>query len=284
MSKILVTGRCGYLGSRFAASLDPRQVISVSLSGGDALAFSGVSTVVHMSALVHQRGKVAEQRFFDINTHQTIALAERAKAEGVGHFIFMSSVAVYGEKGWFDDRPPLTPDSPCSPRDPYGASKLAAEQALWAMRTDDFKVSLIRPPLVYGPGCPGNMQRLLKLVRYSPVLPFAGCTNQRSMLAVDNLLSFLRLVIEQQAEGVLIPQDEESLSVEKLTGLLCATLGYRRYQIQLPAVILRALAGLAPAPVRSLFGSLLFDSQLPESLQQAWHRSATVAGVQGMAA
>lgn len=282
MSKILVTGRYGYLGSRFIASLDPQQVVPVSLGAGDAPVLSDVATVVHMSALVHQRGKTPAERFFDINTRQTIALAQRAKAQGVRHFIYMSSVAVYGEKGWFDNRPPLTPSSPCNPRDPYGASKLAAEQALWAMREEGFKVSLIRPPMVYGPGCPGNMQRLLKLVRYSPVLPFANGTNLRSMVAVDNLISFLGLVIKQEVEGVLIPQDEESLSIKELAGLFCEGLGRRGYQIPLPAMALWVLIRLAPSPTRSLFGNLLFDSQLSESLRQSWQRLPAAEAIRRM--
>ena len=150
--------------------------------------------------------------YFKINTHQTVKLAERAKQQGVQHFIFISSTKVYGDEGGnmvYDE------ETICKPTDPYGESKLEAENKLRAMASDKFKVACVRPPLVYGPGVKGNLFRLMKLAQRGYYLPFKGVQNNRAMVHVDNLIALIMTIIVQKADGIFCLTDED-VSTERL--------------------------------------------------------------------
>src|SRR5699024_1442174 len=129
-------------------------------------------------------------------------IAKKAKNEGVCHFMFLSTMNVYGlETGIIDVNTPL------EPRSNYGKSKLQAEQQIGTLNSEKFKVAIIRPPMIYGKNCPGNYQRLRWIALRAPIFP--DLDNKRSMIYVDNLSAYMGHLIDTKAEGVFFPQNRE---------------------------------------------------------------------------
>lgn len=262
MNKLLITGANGYIGSRFIDKFKQDYKIEpVSLSLGEPVNFINVSTVLHLSALVHQFKNIANDEYYRINTEQTVNIAKKAKTAGVHHFIFYSTMAVYGKFGDFTDQQEfINEQTDCQPVDIYGKSKLEAEKLLIKMEDKNFKISIIRPPIVYGVDCPGNMQRLQKLITMLPILPFNYNSNKRSMINIDNLLHFTKLVIDKQVLGVLIPQDNDKYSIKQIIETIAKGMNKKPYLVKFPKIIFNFLMKLKPKMMTSLYGTYLIDS------------------------
>jgi len=262
MKKIMVTGASGYIGKNFIQRYcGDYDIQAVSLSSGFPTSFSGVNTVIHLSALVHQTKEHSDSRYFEINTQQTELLAKEAKKQGVTHFVFFSTVAVYGVNGYLNIQPTvINEESDCHPVSAYAMSKFAAERILLNMETDDFKVSIIRPPIVYGKDCPGNMKNLKILISRFPFLPFNYPDNKRSMVNIENLLHFTKQVIDKKATGILIPQDVDTYSIKKITNIFSEGLNRKVLLFRFPRLIFNILVKIKPKVMSSLYGTLVFDS------------------------
>ena len=219
---ILVTGVNGYIGSHFIEQYKNKYLLNkVSLSSNDNPNLSKISTILHLSALVHQTKTLPDKNYFNINTIQTVNLAKKAKKHGVKHFIFYSTIRVYGERGFFGEQTNILSEiSDCHPDDGYGKSKLLAEKEILLLEDNQFKVTVIRPPIVYGENCKGNFGKLRNLVNIFPFLPFDYSENKRSFISIENLLSFTELVIDQQVTGILIPQDKNQYSIKQLIQMI----------------------------------------------------------------
>jgi len=261
-NRIMVTGGKGYIGRSFINKYgDEYELIPVSLSSKEKLDFGNVSTVVHLSALVHQTKKIPDEQYFSVNTEQTVSLAKEAKKSGVRHFVFYSTVAVYGLHGDLADHKKLiNENSFCNPTSAYAKSKYDAEKSLLKLEDEQFVVSIIRPPLVYGKDAPGNMLKLKKLVELFPVLPFSYENNKRSMVYIDNLTYFTKMVIDKRVRGIFIPQDEDKYSIKEIVKTIAECSGNKILLIKFPIGILWILAKIKPQMIASLYGTLLFDS------------------------
>lgn len=267
--RIVVTGANGYVGNAFVneyAQVYDMVRVSLRETSISEIDFTDVETVLHLSALVHQKGQSTREEYFKVNTRQTIALAKAAKSDGVKHFVFFSTVAVYGIHGYLQERAPSIDESTeCKPVDPYGESKLIAEQGLMRLESEDFKVSIIRPPIVYGRNSPGNMERLRKLIRLFPALPFKYTDNKRSIIGINNLIFFTNMVIERKVDGVLIPQDNEAHSIQDLVTTLAKVSSKRIYLFKIPGFLFRYLCRRKERLMSSLYGTLVFDSTVSNS-------------------
>jgi len=260
---ILVTGAQGYIGQQLCQSAPADthiHAVSLRQQPITQLPLHGIDTIVHLSALVHQPDASPDD-YFRINLEQTRQLAQAAKAAGVKRFIFFSTMAVYGGHGSLGNSTALTEQSPCQPGSPYGKSKYAAEQALQALSDNHFSVAIIRPPMVYGPGCPGNMARLQKLIKALPLLPFDWAENQRSLVSINNLLALSWQVIQQPVTGIFLPQDPTPLSIKTLTTLLAQAEQQQPRLIRPPQWLLKLAAQLQPRITHSLYGSLYYNNQ-----------------------
>ena len=258
--KLLITGSSGFIGNYFIHGYTDKyniQTFSFLQNSINDLDLKSVSVIIHLSALVHQMGGASADEYEKVNVTQTLALAKKAKASGVGHFIFMSTVKVYGEET--DDK--YTENSVCHPEDEYGKSKLKAEKELLKLEDENFKISIIRTPIVYGYGVKANIKNLINLVKKVPILPFGGIDNKRSMVYIGNLCHLVDVVIEQQKAGIFLASDDEPLSTSRLVELIAKNLGKKVYLIKIP--FFESLLKVAkPSFHKRLYGSLEVDNTL----------------------
>lgn len=246
MKKILITGANSYIGTSFEKYMaqwpEEYEVSTVDMIDGSwrEKSFAGYDAVYHVAGIAHIRQtRENEQLYYKINRDLAIEVAQKAKADGVRQFVFMSSMSVYGmEKGI------ITPATQPAPTTPYGKSKLQAEQALARLEDERFRIAVARPPMVYGKNCKGNFQLLLKLVQKSPVFP--AVNNQRSMISIENLCAFVRMVIDNKDSGVFFPQNREYVNTTEMAAMMAEILGRR--------VFFSRLAGAAVGALMPVFG------------------------------
>ncbi len=228
-------------------------------------ALDGIDCVIHCAAHVHQMGRApqdADDRYLQINTQGTARLAAEAARLGVRRLVFVSSVKVMGEAS-----PPGVPwrlsDTP-HPEDAYGRSKWAAEQALWAVSSQTgLEVVIVRPPLVYGPGVRANFRSLMRWVQRGWPLPVGAIHNQRSLVALDNLVSLLALCARapRAAGQTFFVSDGHDLSTGDLARAIARASGRRALILPVPPAWLR-LAGRMTgrsAAIDRLLGDLQVD-------------------------
>ena len=225
--------------------------------------FAGYDAVFHVAGIAHSdTGNVSEERkalYYKVNTDLTVETAKKAKAEGVGQFIFMSSAIVYGDSAPIGQQKVITADTPLAPANFYGDSKVQAEKGILPLNDDDFHVVVLRPPMIYGPGSKGNYPVLSKLAQKLPVFPKVA--NQRSMLYIGNLAEFVRLMIENREQGIFWPQNGEYSNTTELVRLIANAQGKNILIVPGLGWALKLL-GHATGLVNKAFGSLSYDMEL----------------------
>ena len=258
--KILLTGSTGFVGQRFLSynkDKFPIQTVSLQITKPIEIKFDTIDTIVHSAGMAHQMQKIDDQIYFDVNYTLTKKLADAAKSAGVKHFIFISTIKVFGEH----QQGVLTEKSPCLPQnDPYGESKLKAEQYLQSIEDDNFIVSIIRPPLIYGPGVKGNLIRFLELGNKPYPLPFRNLKNRRTMVFLDNFIELINRIIETKQSGIFLASDESPISTEKLISEIRLNLGKKPNLFETPDFMKRILGLVKPEFALRLFGSLEMDT------------------------
>jgi nucleoside-diphosphate-sugar epimerase len=280
MKKLLLTGARGFIGSYFQKKYAHKyeiQTFSFLKDDIETLHVKGVETVIHLSALVHQMGGASDEAYERINVEQTLQLARKAKENQVKQFIFMSTVKVYGE----ESDVAYTEASPCHPEDAYGRSKLKAEQELQALVDEDFTVSIIRTPIVYGRGVKANMQNLMKLVDSMPLLPLRGIDNKRSFVYIGNVCALLDSLIEQEQKGVFLASDDAPLSTTALIQELAKAKKKKLFLIQLPLFAM-FLKWLKPSFYKRLFESLTVDNSYTKEVLHFKNPYSTQEGISMM--
>ncbi len=226
---------------------------------------AGCTSVIHAAARVHvmQSGSSDDlDAFRCINTLATERLAQAAAAAGVRRFVFLSSIKVNGEQTAPDTA--FTAENAPDPQDAYAASKHEAEIALRAVAADTgMQVVIVRPPLVYGPGVRANFAALLRAVARGVPLPLASVRNQRSLIALPNLVDFVVACMNHPAaaDQTFVVSDGEDLSTPELVQRMAAALGHPARLLPVPVVMLRAAAALLgrQAAIDRLCGNLQID-------------------------
>lgn len=263
--KILLTGARGFIGSYFQKEYAHKytiQTFSFLRDDMETLHVKDVEVIIHLSALVHHMAGASDESYKRVNIDQTLQLAQKAKENHVKHFIFMSTVKVYGE----ERDSAYTEISSCHPEDAYGRTKLKAEQELQALADENFIVSIIRTPVVYGRGVKANMQNLMKLIDTMPLLPLGGIANKRSFVYIGNLCALLDTLINQQKGGIFLAGDDAPLSTTELIQELAKAKNKKLFLIQLPLFAM-FLKWVKPSFYKRLFESLTVDnSKTKESL------------------
>lgn len=216
MKNIIVTGAKGKLSGRVAKRLKEEPVFSVNqislrADGLEKTDFKNTDCIVHIAGITPQNAK-SESDYENVNYLLTRRLADKAKTQGVKHFIFISSMAVYGMNMTIDaDKGKVTSDTPCHAADKYGLSKLKAEEYLSALQDDTFRVSIIRVPSVFDSEKTEYIDQYKYLADKLPFIPKAFVQNYKSFIHSDNLCELIYLIIKNGSDGVFCP-DEGKLS------------------------------------------------------------------------
>ncbi|MTH54505.1 NAD-dependent epimerase/dehydratase family protein [Bacillus mangrovi] len=264
MKKILITGKNSYVGTsleKWLGNYPDRYLIdSISLRDDSwkEKDFSEYDVVVHVAGIAHvSSDPKMEDMYYKVNRDLTIESAEKAKTEGVKQFIFMSSIIVYGDSS--SNRRVIDKNTTPTPSNFYGNSKLQAEQGIKPLENENFKVAIIRPPMIYGKGSKGNYSRLAKLARKLPLFP--DIDNQRSMLHIDNLCEFLKIIIDNQDCGLFYPQNKEYVKTSEMVSLIAAVHGKNMMLTKMFNSPLRILA-FKISLINKLFGNLVYEQSM----------------------
>ena len=264
MKKILITGAGSYIGTSFP---DKYTVDTVDMIGGGwkEKDFSPYDTVFHVAGIAHSdNGKIApekEKLYYSVNAELTSAAAEKAKSDGARQFIFMSSAIVYGNSAPIGKTKIITADTPVSPANCYGDSKVQAEKRLKLLEDENFKVVILRSPMIYGKGSKGNYPLLAKLALKLPFFP--RVQNERSMLYIENLCEFVRLMIENEESGTFFPQNSEYSNTSELVEMIAAAHGKK---IKLVGGFTRLLKIMScfTGLVNKAFGNLTYERSISD--------------------
>ncbi|MBC7905444.1 MAG: NAD-dependent epimerase/dehydratase family protein [Rhodospirillaceae bacterium] len=285
-STVLVTGSNGFVGQAVCHRLMAQgcRVVAVTRAGRPAPMgtvakaspdlgpdadwqplLEGVDAVVHLAARVHVMQDRALDPLAEFRAHNALAtrrLAEQSAAMGVRHLVFMSTIKVSGERTAPDQ--PFRADLPPAPVDPYGISKLEAEQALREVaETSGLAVSVIRPPLVYGPGVKGNLPKLMAMIARGLPIPVSTAANARSFIGVTNLADLVATCLGRDTATPfrLFLAKDGDVSTAQLVSHLAAALGRPCRIIPVPHALLRLAGKLTgnSGAVERMTGSLVVD-------------------------
>lgn len=271
MKKILITGANSYIGMSFENYMrkwpDEYELTTFDMIDGSwrNKSFSGYDTVYHVAGIAHSdSGKISEEKaklYYAVNRDLTIETAEKAKADGVKQFIFMSSSIVYGESAPIGQQKRITRDTPPSPANCYGDSKLQAEKGILPLNDEHFKVVVLRPPMIYGHNSKGNYPLLSRLAQKLSFFP--KIENCRSMLYVENLCEFVHLMIENEEQGVFWPQNKEYSNTSELVRMIA--LAHEKKICLVPGfTIPLKLIGHFCGVVNKAFGNLAYDQKMSQ--------------------
>jgi nucleoside-diphosphate-sugar epimerase len=288
MNRILLTGVSGFVGravhellsesnanelivairgplTGLPQSTSVTQISAIDGASDWSTALRGTHVVIHSAARVHVMHDDSSDpltEFRKVNVQGTLNLARQAAAAGVRRFIFISSIKVNGEGTPLGV--PYIADAPPAPADPYGISKMEAEQGLRALTAETaMEVVIIRPTLVYGPGVKANFLSMMRWLHKGVPLPFGAIHNRRSLVALDNLVDLIVTCLDHPAAAnqTFLVSDGEDLSTTELLRRMGVALGKPARLLSVPSRLLEVGAAMLGKQSLSqrLCGSLQVD-------------------------
>ncbi len=282
--RILITGANSYIGMSVEKWLkknaDKYEIDTLDMIGDEwkKKDFSVYDVIYHVAGIAHADvGNVTEKQkrlYYQVNTELAVETAKKAKAEGIRQFIFMSSMIVYsGCKEKI-----ITQDTKPEPLNFYGDSKWQADMQIRALADENFKVVVLRPPMIYGKGSKGNYPQLVKLAKMLPVFP--EVKNKRSMLYIDNLCEFVKLMIDNEESGVFFPQNAEYTNTSDMVQMIAAVKNHRIVMIPGMSMVVKVMEKI-PGKIGNLsekaFGNSAYDMQMSEYKENYRIRSLVVS-------
>src|SRR5699024_6402240 len=266
MKRVLITGVNSYVGNSFAEWVqqypEETQVEKMSLRDDSwkDMDLSMYDSVLHVAGIAHvSRDPKMEEPYYKVNREITIEVAEQAKAAGVKHCIFMSRNIVYGESK--AEKAVIDEETEPAPTTLYGQSKLDAEVGVRNLEDNTFNVAIIRPPMIYGKGSKGNYPKLAKAAQILPVFP--DIRNVRSMLHIDNLSEFLRLMIKNEEAGLFFPQNQKYVRTSDMVKIISKIHGKNLKLTTFFNPVLKPLISKVNI-VNKVFGNLVYDQKMSE--------------------
>lgn len=262
MKKILITGKNSYIGRSFIDwvrkynydyELEELNMRGESWRDYD---FSKYDVVIHLAAIVHKKN-VSRDTYYSVNRDLAFDCAKKAKKLGVKHFIFFSTMSVFGLDTGIINR-----KTKANPRNYYGKSKLEAERLIKKEQNKDFKVSIVRPPMIYGSGAPGNYAKLSNLARKISFFP--KVYNSRSMIYTENLFSFLKILIDNELDGIFHPQNNKYVNTSGLVKVIAEINSNKLFLLPGTSRIIYLLSSHVRI-LKKAFGSLTYSKSLDGS-------------------
>lgn len=261
MKNILITGAGSYIGKALESYLnefDDYRIDTLDMTDSEwkSYDFSSYDTIFHVAGIAHVKEKRANKRLYDsVNCDMAIEVATIARSHGVKQFIFMSSMSIYADHKNIN----ITEHTPFRPKGYYGKSKLKADLAIQKMNCQEFKVAILRPPMIFGKDCKGNFPRLVKLTMKTPIFP--KIKNRRSMLYIGNLCNFVKYIIDHDKSGVFFPQNPDYFCTSELVRMIADAKGKKtRFTRVFNWAVWLAYPFLKQ--IRKLFGNLTYDKSL----------------------
>jgi UDP-glucose 4-epimerase len=275
MKKILITGANSYIGTSFEKYISDNykdnyviDTIDIANENWSCQSFSDYDCIFHVAGIAHSdSGKIGEEKeklYYAVNTDLTIEVARKAKLEGVKQFIFMSSAIVYGKSASIGKHKVITRETSVNPDNCYGDSKVQAEKGLQYLNDDDFKIVIIRSPMVYGKGSKGNYQLLVKIALKSFAFPYIK--NERSMLYIENLSEFVRLIVDNEEQGIFWPQNEEYSNTSELIKMIAEAHGKNVRLVKGFEWMLKIMSHITKL-VDKAFGNLCYEKSISQYCQ-----------------
>jgi UDP-glucose 4-epimerase len=266
MKNILITGKNSYIGTSLENWLmrEPAnyEVDTIDMKDGSwkEKGFSSYDVVFHVAGIAHvSSDPKMEDLYYKVNRDLTIETAKKAKAEGVKQFIFMSSIIVYGDSS--SSKRVIDRNTVSTPGNFYGNSKLQAEKGIKHLESDDFKIVVLRPPMIYGKGSKGNYPRLANMAKKIPVFP--DIDNERSMLHIDNLCEFIKIMIDYEETGLYFPQNKEYVKTSELVKRIAEVHGKKILMTKVFNPVLRLMFGKVGV-VDKVFGNLVYEKSMSD--------------------
>jgi nucleoside-diphosphate-sugar epimerase len=265
MKRILITGSNSYIGESLEHWLtrEPDKYLVDSINMEDESwknkDFSRYDVVFHVAGIAHvSADPKMEELYYKVNRDLTIETANKAKAEGVRQFIFMSSIIVYGDSS--GNRRVIDKNTTPTPTNFYGKSKLQAEEGITHLESEQFKVVVLRPPMIYGKGSKGNYQKLAALAKKTPLFP--NIDNERSMLHIDNLCEFLKVMIDYEESGLFFPQNAEYIKTSNLVRTIAEVHDKKIWMTKIANPILKLLFRIEV--INKAFGNLVYEKSMSD--------------------
>ena len=267
--RILITGAHSFVGLSVQKYLqqwpEKYYVATIGTRNGEwtELNFSKFDTVYHVAGIAHSdvgnvTGEIKRQ-YYAVNTDLTIEIAQKAKLDGVKQFIFMSSAIVYGDSAPVGKSKVITKDTLCNPANFYGDSKVQAEKGILALADENFKVVILRCPMIYGKGGKGNFLTLEKISLTIPFFPKVA--NKRTMLYIGNLAEFVRLMIENEEKGIFWPCNREMSNTSELVKIIAASHGKRIVLLPGFSWLLKFLGNFT-SYINKAFGNFVYEENM----------------------
>ena len=260
--KILIAGKNSYIGNKIKLWINKRKPgykvfhLDMRNSAWENFELQDIDIVINVTGIAHKNEKTVDpELYYKVNRDLAIKLAELSKEAGVSQYIFLSSMSVYGNiTGEISNNTLIKPNSN------YGKSKFEAEQLLHQLDNSEFKICIIRPPMVYGKHAKGNYNKLSNFIKRFPVFP--NVNNKRSMIYIDNLTEFIYQCIERDCNGVFCPQNTNLVSTKEMVNVI-ATMNNRKIFI-IPNIL-----GIFNVLIKNVevFSKVLGDLYYNESLE-----------------
>lgn len=275
MKRVLITGANSYIGTSFESwvkDYEPDIETETLDMRGEAWKsenFYEYDAIFHVAGIAHADvGRMTEEQkqlYYAVNTDLTVECAKKARKEGVKQFIFMSSIIVYGESAGIGKEKVITRETVLSPANFYGDSKKKAEEGLLELEDENFKIVILRPPMIYGKNSKGNYSLLAKMAGKLPIFPREK--NQRSMLYIGNLCKFVSLMVTKEESGIFYPQNKEYVCTTDMVETIAKEKGKKILLVAIfhPFLLLLGkTGGKYAALVNKAFGNLVYEKNMSE--------------------
>lgn len=258
--RILITGENSYIGKSLQEYVSKEKIdwqidaVSVRDDQWRNLDYKKYQVIIHLAAVVHQKEQPEMRNLYKkVNARLPVEIARQAKAQGVGQFVFLSTMAVYGEKVSV-----ISADTKVQPVTMYGKAKLAAEKKLEKLSDKGFQVIVLRPPLVYGRNCPGNYGRLASLALKLPFFPKVG--NRRSMIYIENLCACICGYVQKADKQyeIVCPQNIDYVNTTELVKEIRKAHGKKTWLVPFGGGIISFLAARVSV-FHKVFGDLVYE-------------------------
>jgi len=259
MKKILITGANSYIGLSFETYIEERysddyiiDTIDMMDKDWEKKSFAEYDVVFHVAGIAHQKETRKNRHlYYEVNCDLAVKTAAKAKQEGVSQFVFLSTMSVYGKNTGV-----ITKETKPNPTSSYGKSKLQAEEEFRKLQTETFQVVILRPPMVYGKGCRGNFQAIVKIVDTLPIFPKVN--NRRSMIYIENLCAFVVMCVQEELKGIFYPQNQAYMNTSAMAAGIAQTKKKKIIFSKLLGFFALMAAKVVPSAAKA-FGNLIYE-------------------------